>query len=98
MRGLGGDVSGDFYNGLAELPEGVIPTQELRQLQFDNWTFTYDHVMLIYGIAKDEKGRKYYMVKNSWGKTGYEGTWYMSEDYIKLNTTYLYMCKDAFKK
>ena len=92
----GGDVSGDFtHDGLAELPEGVVPTQELRQQQFDNWTFTYDHVMLIYGIAKDEKGRKYYMVKNSWGNVGYNGTWYMSEDYIKLNTTYIYVCKDA---
>ena len=92
----GGDVSGDFTRyGLAELADGVVPTQEVRQQQFDNWTFTYDHVMLIYGIAKDEKGRKYYMVKNSWGKTGYEGTWYMSEDYIKLNTTYIYLCKDA---
>ena len=46
----GGDVSGDFSRtGLAWLPEGVVPTQELRQQQWDNWDFTYDHVMLIYG-------------------------------------------------
>ena len=96
----GGDVSGDFTRtGLAELPDNVIPTQELRQQQFDDWTFTYDHVMLIYGIAKDENGKKYYMVKNSWGGAGYyKGIWYMSEDYIKLNTTYIYLCKDAIKK
>lgn len=92
----GGDVSGDFYrDGIAILPDGVVPTQELRQQQFDDWTFTYDHVMLIYGIAKDQNGKKYYMVKNSWGNTGYKGTWYMSADYIKLNTTYIYLCKDA---
>lgn len=92
----GGDVSGDFsYTGIAELPEGVTPTQDLRQEQFDDWTFTYDHVMLIYGIAKDAQGRKYYMVKNSWGKHGYDGTWYMSANYLKLNTTYLYLSKDA---
>ncbi len=96
----GGDVSGDFeHTGLAELPKGVVPTQEMRQKQFDDWTFTYDHVMLIYGIAKDSLGRKYYMVKNSWGKVGkYDGIWYMSEDYIKLNTTYIYLCKDVMSK
>jgi len=95
----GGDVSGDFFRtGLAYLPEGTIPTQEMRQQQFDDWTFTYDHVMLIYGIAQDENGKKYYMVKNSWGNAGnYDGIWYMSEDYIKLNTTYIYLCKDALK-
>lgn len=93
----GGDVSGDFKRtGIADLPKGTIPTQELRQEQFDDWTFTYDHVMLIYGIATDSDGKKYYMVKNSWGETGdYKGIWYMSEDYIKLNTTYIYLCKDA---
>ncbi len=93
----GGDVSGNFgYDGVAELPQGVIPTQQLRQQQFDDWTFTYDHVMLIYGIARDKTGKKYYMVKNSWGNHGnYKGTWYMSADYVKLNTTYIYLCKDA---
>lgn len=110
----GGDVSGNFkkqdgeiyieadFNqetGIAKLPSKTIVTQELRQHQWDFWQFTYDHVMLIYGIAKDEKGNKYYMVKNSWGtKYGYDGIWYMSEDYIKLYTTYIFLCKDAVKK
>lgn len=68
----GGDVSGDFSRtGLAWLPEGVVPTQELRQQQWDNWDFTYDHVMLIYGKAVDENGKPYYLVKNSWGKSGF---------------------------
>ena len=110
----GGDVSGhlverdgyyyaegDFNQetGIAKLPAGTVVTQELRQQQWDDWTFTYDHVMLIYGIAKDKAGNKYYMVKNSWGtQYGRKGIWYMSEDYIKLNTTYLFLCKDAIKK
>ena len=110
----GGDVSGhlvqrgEYYyaegdfnqdTGIAELPAGTVVTQELRQQQWDDWTFTYDHVMLIYGIAKDEKGNKYYMVKNSWGtQYGRNGIWYMSEDYIKLYTTYIFLCKDAVKK
>lgn len=38
----GGDVSGDFSrSGLASLPDDVVPTQELRQQQWDSWDFTY---------------------------------------------------------
>ncbi len=63
------------------------PTQEQRQKEFDNWELTDDHGMLIYGIAKDQNGRKYYMVKNSWGETGsYKGIWYMSENFIVAKT------------
>ena len=96
----GGDVSGNFTRtGLAMLPEDVVPTQELRQEQWDNWQFTYDHVMLIYGKAIDEEGKPFYMVKNSWGKSGrYGGTWYMSRDYIALNTTYLFLNRHALPK
>ena len=93
----GGDVTGDFTRtGLAMLPDGVKPTQQLRQEQWDDWRFTYDHVMLIYGKALDEQGRPYYMVKNSWGKRGqYGGIWYMSRDYIALNTTYIFLNRHA---
>jgi aminopeptidase C len=93
----GGDVSGDFtISGLAELPEEVVPTQQMRQEQWDDWRFTYDHVMLIYGKATDEQGKPYYMVKNSWGKVGpYDGIWYMSRDYMVLNTTYLFLNRHA---
>ena len=94
----GGDVSGDFNrkSGVASLPEGVVPTQEMRQEQWDDWRFTYDHVMLIYGKAVDEHGTTYYMVKNSWGKSGpYDGIWYMSRDYMALNTTYLFLNRRA---
>ena len=94
----GGDVSGDFNRttAVADLPDGVVPTQQLRQQQWDDWRFTYDHVMLIYGKAVDEKGEPYYLVKNSWGNSGpYNGTWYMSRDFMALNTTYLFMNRNA---
>ena len=96
----GGDVTGDFTRtGLAMLPEGIVPTQQLRQEQWDDWRFTYDHVMLIYGKAIDEKGEPYFMVKNSWGKAGqYQGIWYMSRDYITLNTTYIFLNRHALPK
>lgn len=96
----GGDVSGDFYrSGLAMLHEGTVPTQQMRQEQFDDWRFTYDHVMLVYGKAFDENGKPYYMVKNSWGTSSdYQGTWYMSRDYMALNTTYLFLNRQALPK
>ena len=97
----GGDVSGNFQRktAIAALPEGVVPTQELRQEQWDSWEFTYDHVMLIYGKAVDSAGKPYYLVKNSWGKTGpYEGIWYMSRDYIALNTTYIFWNREALPR
>ena len=68
------------------VPE-IIATQELRQERFDNWELTDDHGMLIYGVAKDQNGKEYYMVKNSWGETGdYKGTWYMTKTFIAANT------------
>ncbi|MBP3229040.1 MAG: aminopeptidase [Bacteroidaceae bacterium] len=96
----GGDVSGGFlYNGMADVADGVQPTQQQRQREFDDWTFTYDHVMLVYGKARDAQGRTYYMVKNSWGRpAGYGGTWYMSRDYMALNTTYLFLNRRALPR
>ena len=61
------------------LPEMEI-TQEMRQIAFDNWETTDDHGMLIYGLAKDQNGKEYFMVKNSWGLSGkYKGIWYASK-------------------
>jgi Aminopeptidase C len=62
-------------------------TQEMRQEAFDNFQTTDDHGMQIYGIAKDQNGNKYYMVKNSWGETGpYKGIWYVSEAFVRYKT------------
>ncbi len=75
------------------------PTQEMRQEEYDNWTLTDDHGMLIYGIAKDQTGRKYYMVKNSWGTAGdYKGIWYMSENFIVAKTMDFMVNKNAIPK
>lgn len=75
------------------------PTQEMRQEEYDNWTLTDDHGMLIYGIAKDQNGRKYYMVKNSWGDSGaYNGIWYMSENFIVAKCMDFMVNKNAIPK
>ncbi|WP_288277045.1 C1 family peptidase [uncultured Prevotella sp.] len=80
------------------VPE-ITPTQELRQERFDNWELTDDHGMLIYGVAKDQNGKEYYMVKNSWGETGeYKGIWYMTKTFIAANTMDFLVNKNAIPK
>ena len=74
----------------------LTPSQERRQEEYDNWTLTDDHGMLIYGIAQDQNGKEYYMVKNSWGKTGkYDGIWYMSKNFIVAKTMDFMVNKNA---
>lgn len=73
--------------------------QEMRQVAFDNWETTDDHGMLIYGVAKDQYGKEYYMVKNSWGtKNKYKGTWYASKAFVKYKTMNVVLHKDALPK
>ena len=80
------------------VPE-LVPTQEQRQERYDNWELTDDHGMLIYGIAKDQNGKEYYMVKNSWGETGeYKGIWYMTKNFIIANTMDFMVNKNAIPK
>ena len=77
------------------LPE-VNVTQEMRQKAFDNWETTDDHGMLIYGLAKDQNGKEYFMVKNSWGEAGkYKGIWYASKTFVAYKTMNILVHKDA---
>ena len=70
--------------------------QENRQVMFDEKSSTDDHGMHIYGIAHDQNGTKYYLVKNSWGVTGaYDGIWYMSENFVKAKTLNFVVNKKA---
>lgn len=81
------------------LPEKTI-TQEMRQNAFDNWETTDDHGMQIFGTAKDQNGKKYYMVKNSWGtmRSDYKGIWYVSEAFVQYKTNDILVHKNAIPK
>ena len=83
----------------AELPQEMVITQEMRQDGYDRKTTTDDHGMHIYGVAKDQNGTKYFMVKNSWGETGkYKGVWYASDSFVKYKTLNVVVHKDALPK
>ena len=74
-------------------------TQEQRQIAYDNWETTDDHGMLIYGIAKDQNGTEYYIVKNSWGEAGtYKGIWYASKAFVRYKTMNIIVHKNAIPK
>lgn len=71
-------------------------TQEMRQEAFDDYSTTDDHGMHIFGLAKDQHGTEYYMVKNSWGNAGlYQGIWYVSKAYVRYKTTDIVINKHA---
>lgn len=71
-------------------------TQEMRQTSFDNYATTDDHGMQIYGIAEDQNGNRFFMVKNSWGETGpYDGFWYASFPFVSYKTLSIVLHKDA---
>ncbi len=81
------------------LPEKTI-TQQMRQDAYDNWETTDDHGMQIFGTATDQNGKKYYMIKNSWGtmRSDYKGIWYVSEAFMQYKTNDVLVHKDALPK
>ncbi|MBQ9201499.1 MAG: aminopeptidase [Bacteroidales bacterium] len=80
------------------LPEMEV-TPEMRQTGYDNWETTDDHGMLIYGLAKDQDGKEYYMVKNSWGTASkYQGIWYVSEAFVRYKTINILVHREAVPK
>ena len=85
---------------LIEKPcQEVSVTQETRQAAYDNYQTTDDHGMQIYGIAKDQTGKEFYMVKNSWGTDNkYKGIWYVSKAFAAYKTMNIVVHKDALPK
>ncbi len=83
----------DMFNGVK--PERKI-TAKMRQKAFDNYETTDDHGMHIVGLAKDQTGREYYIVKNSWGeKNDYKGYIHVTKNYVRYKTTAILLHKKA---
>lgn len=83
----------------ADTKDEAVITQEMRQRGYDNWETTDDHGMIIYGLAKDQDGKEYFMVKNSWGEYGtYKGIFYASKPYVAYKTMNILINKNAIPK
>ncbi len=79
--------------------EEIEVTQQTRQNMFDRQETTDDHGMVIVGRAVDQKGNKYYKVKNSWDTNQvYDGYFYVSEPYFLAKTLNILVNKKAIPK
>ena len=93
------DRKTELFDSLGVDAPEIVPTQEMRQEGYDNWETTDDHGMHLYGVAKDQNGREYYMVKNSWGEYGdYKGIWYMTKAFVAYKTLDIMVNKNAIPK
>ena len=93
--------TGDNFKGatIAGGDDEMTITQEMRQVAYDNWETTDDHGMLVYGLAKDQNGKEYFMVKNSWGEYGpYKGMFYATKSFVAYKTMNIVIHKDALPK
>ena len=73
-------------------------TPELRQKWYDNWQTTDDHGMVIVGIAKDQNGKTFYKVKNSWNTTNpFGGYFYASRAFVEGKTMNIVVPKSVVK-
>jgi bleomycin hydrolase len=71
-------------------------TPEVRQQAFDNYETQDDHGMHIVGMAKDQNGKVFFRVKNSWGTTNPgSGYFYASEPFFAYKTTSIMLNKKA---
>lgn len=71
-------------------------TPQMRKDAYDFWQTTDDHGMHIVGLAKDQNGREYYLVKNSWGIRGdQKGYVYVTKAYASYKTMAIMLHKDA---
>lgn len=79
-------------------PEKII-TEEMRQEAFNNKSTTDDHAMHIVGLAKDQNGKEYYLVKNSWGVSNdFQGYLYVTKNYVQFKSTAILVNKKAIPK
>lgn len=76
-----------------------IITAEFRQQGIENNSTTDDHDMHIVGLAKDQNGKEYYIVKNSWGESNeYKGFIYVSKAYVQYKSIGVMVNKKALPK
>lgn len=97
--GWDGDIYEGFDNGFAVLNDTVKNiTQQIRQAAFDNYLTQDVHNMHIIGIAENEKGNRFYIIKNSNAARNCGGYLYMSKEYLLLKTISVLVHKEALPK
>jgi bleomycin hydrolase len=68
----------------------------MRQQLFENLTTQDDHLMHLVGVEKSKSGKKFFIVKDSYGEHGpFKGLIKLSEAYFAINTISLVVPKAA---
>lgn len=94
-----GDIHEGYNNGFAVLKDTVKTiTQQIRQTAFDNFTTQDVHNMHIIGIAENEQGNRFYILKNSNALLNCGGYLYMSKEFLLLKTISIMVHRDALPK
>lgn len=74
-------------------------TEDLRLEGLYSMTTTDDHAMQIVGLVKDQNGKEYYKVKNSWGESNdYKGYLFVTKAFVQLKSTGILLHKDGVPK
>ena len=91
-------AEGEEAKMFEEVIEEAKVSQASRQEGFENHTTTDDHLMHIVGLAQDQNGDEYFVIKNSWGQgNDYGGRQYISMAYFKAKTIAVTLHQDAMK-
>lgn len=72
---------------------------DVRQRLYENLTTQDDHLMHLTGYEESKSGKKFFLVKNSWGSVGpFSGYINVSESYFAINTISVVVPKAALSK
>lgn len=94
------DVKGPAFQQLYSL-KSIVPeinvNDSIRNLGYESFKTTDDHLMHITGVAKDANGNIYYKTKNSWDTDSnqFGGYLYMSESFVRAKSISILVHKDA---
>lgn len=85
------------YAGLSGDLEKRGIDQDARDTMLENWSTTDVHLVHCVGIAADESGEKYYVIKDSWGadEGPYEDLEYLSEAFVRAKALFIMVHRDG---
>lgn len=94
-----------LWNDPASVTEPINPDEKeapydatIRQTLFENLTTQDDHLMHLVGVEKTKGGKKFFLVKNSWGEIGpFKGYIKVSPAYFAINTVTLVVPRAALE-